>query len=101
MLLRHLYERELAQASYLVGCQATGEALVVDPNRDIEQYIALAKQRGTAHHLRSPKHIFMPISFQVRVNWRLVPAPGYISPTWVRPPGNTPMPPTMGAILLQ
>ena len=46
MLLRHLYERELAQASYLVGCQATGEALVVDPNRDIEQYIALAQQEG-------------------------------------------------------
>ena len=28
MLLRLLYEEKLAQASYFVGCQATGEALV-------------------------------------------------------------------------
>lgn len=46
MLLRHLYNRELAQASYLVGCAATGEALVVDPNRDTDQYLALAAREG-------------------------------------------------------
>lgn len=42
MLLRRFYDEGLAQASYLIGCQATGEALVVDPNRDIEQYVAAA-----------------------------------------------------------
>ena len=46
MLLRHIYNTQLAQASYLVGCSATGEALVVDPNRDIEQYIELAEREG-------------------------------------------------------
>lgn len=46
MLLRHLYNQQLAQASYLVGCAATGEALVVDPNRDIAQYLALAEREG-------------------------------------------------------
>lgn len=46
MLLRHIYHQPLAQASYLVGCAATGEALVVDPNRDIEQYLALAEREG-------------------------------------------------------
>ncbi len=46
MLLRHIYNQQLAQASYLVGCQARGEALVVDPNRDIEQYIELTEQEG-------------------------------------------------------
>lgn len=46
MLLRHIYNTQLAQASYLVGCAATGEALVVDPNRDIEQYIDLATREG-------------------------------------------------------
>jgi hydroxyacylglutathione hydrolase len=46
MLLRHLYNDVLAQASYLVGCVATGEALVVDPNRDIDQYVALAAREG-------------------------------------------------------
>ncbi len=46
MLLRRLYHDELAQASYLIGCQATGEALVVDPNRDIEQYVDAAAREG-------------------------------------------------------
>jgi hydroxyacylglutathione hydrolase len=46
MLLRHLYNNQLAQASYLVGCAATGEALVVDPNRGIDQYLALAEREG-------------------------------------------------------
>lgn len=44
MLLKRFYHEGLAQASYLVGCQATGEALVVDPNRDIEQYMEAAAQ---------------------------------------------------------
>ncbi|HEY0736182.1 MAG TPA: rhodanese-like domain-containing protein [Herpetosiphonaceae bacterium] len=46
MLLRHIYHQPLAQASYLVGCAATGEALVVDPNRDIDHYLALAAREG-------------------------------------------------------
>jgi len=43
MLLRRFYDTKLAQASYLVGCQATGEALIIDPNRDIEQYVAAVR----------------------------------------------------------
>ncbi len=43
MLLLRFYDDGLAQASYLIGCQTTGEALVVDPNRDVEQYIAAAE----------------------------------------------------------
>jgi len=46
VLIERLYHRGLAQASYLIGCQATGEALVVDPNRDIEQYLAAAARHG-------------------------------------------------------
>ena len=46
MLLRRLYDSSLAQASYLLGCQATGEALVIDPNRDIEQYERVAREEG-------------------------------------------------------
>lgn len=33
MGLRAIYGHGLAQASYLVGCPASGEALVVDPRR--------------------------------------------------------------------
>lgn len=46
MILKRFYEERLAQASYLVGCAATGEAIVVDPNRDLDQYIAAAKAEG-------------------------------------------------------
>ena len=46
MLLKHIYDPKLAQASYLIGCQATGEAVVVDPNRDVEQYLRLAEAEG-------------------------------------------------------
>jgi hydroxyacylglutathione hydrolase len=44
MLLKRFYDEKLAQASYLLGCSATGEALVVDPNRDVEQYLEAAKR---------------------------------------------------------
>ncbi len=43
MLLRRLYEDMLAQASYLIGCDVTHQAIVVDPNRDVDKYLAAAK----------------------------------------------------------
>ncbi len=46
MILKRIYNDKLAQASYLVGCGATGEALVVDANRDVEQYINGAAAEG-------------------------------------------------------
>src|SRR5262245_14364918 len=45
MLLERFYNDLLAQASYLVACQETKTAIVVDPNRDIDRYIEAA-----AHH---------------------------------------------------
>lgn len=44
MLLRYFYDEKLAHASYVVGCQKTGEAVVVDPMRDITAYEELAKK---------------------------------------------------------
>ncbi len=46
MLLKRFYDEDLAQASYLVGCAATGEALVVDANRDVDLYVAAADAEG-------------------------------------------------------
>ncbi|MCU0342841.1 MAG: rhodanese-like domain-containing protein [Ignavibacterium sp.] len=43
MFFKHIYETGLAQASYLVGCQATGEAIVIDPKRDIDTYLEIAE----------------------------------------------------------
>lgn len=44
MILKRFYDEKLAQASYLVGCAATGEALVIDPLRDVEGYIRTAEE---------------------------------------------------------
>ena len=46
MLLERLYDPTLAQATYLVGCERTGEALVVDPNRDLDRTVAAAAAAG-------------------------------------------------------
>ncbi|MGH7494711.1 MAG: MBL fold metallo-hydrolase [bacterium] len=46
MLFRMLYDDKLAQAAYLIGCQRTSEALVIDPERDVERYIDAAQREG-------------------------------------------------------
>lgn len=46
MLLRFFYDSGLAQASYLIGCQETGEALVIDPARDVTPYLAAAEDKA-------------------------------------------------------
>ncbi len=46
MLLRMVYDDRLAQAAYLIGCQKTGEAIVIDPERDIDRYTRLAEKEN-------------------------------------------------------
>ncbi|WP_291426873.1 rhodanese-like domain-containing protein [Deinococcus sp.] len=45
MFFKRFYDEDLAQASYMVGCQKTGECLVIDPVRDIQQYLAEAESQ--------------------------------------------------------
>ena len=42
MIVTRFFEPSIAQASYLIGCAAAGEAIVIDPNRDIAHYLAAA-----------------------------------------------------------
>lgn len=46
MFLKRFYHEGLAQASYLVGCQASGETAVIDANRNVSQYLEAAAQEG-------------------------------------------------------
>jgi hydroxyacylglutathione hydrolase len=46
MLLKYFYDEGLAQASYMVGCQASQEAFIIDPARDILPYIEAATKEG-------------------------------------------------------
>ena len=57
MYFKQLFEEKLAQYSYLVGCQATGEAIIIDPMRDIDQYFELAAREGLRLIAAADTHI--------------------------------------------
>jgi hydroxyacylglutathione hydrolase len=43
MIFRRFYDEALAQASFLIGCERSSEAIVVDPNMDTETYLRAAR----------------------------------------------------------
>ena len=57
MLLKYFYDSKLAHASYLVSCQKTNEAVIVDPGRDIEQYLEMADREGVTITAIAETHI--------------------------------------------
>lgn len=57
MLLKYFYDSALAHASYLVGCQRTGEAIVIDPGRSIDQYLEAAAREGLKITAATETHI--------------------------------------------
>lgn len=57
MFFKQFYDTDLAQGSYMIGCQATGEAAVIDPRRDIEVYLAEAAAKGLRITAVSETHI--------------------------------------------
>lgn len=46
MFFKHVYDDSLAQGSYVIGCQATREAIVIDAKRDIDTYLAIAAKNN-------------------------------------------------------
>jgi len=61
MLLKYFYDKALAHASYMVGCQKTGEAILVDPDRNIDHYLKAASGAGMA----------IVGSVETHIHWRL------------------------------
>ena len=57
MLFRQYFDPKLAQYAYLVGCQQTKEALIIDPLRDIDQYVEAAEQEGLTITAVAETHI--------------------------------------------
>ncbi len=57
MFFRLIYDESLAQAAYLVGCQATGEAIVFDPERDVDRYIKIAEEHDLTIVASAETHI--------------------------------------------
>jgi glyoxylase-like metal-dependent hydrolase (beta-lactamase superfamily II) len=54
MILEQYYLGCLAHASYLIGDTNTGTAVVVDPQRDVDQYLEDAARQGLAI-----RHVFL------------------------------------------
>jgi len=46
MYFQHVYDKSLAQASYFIGCQRAGVAIVIDPKRDVDTYLEIARQNN-------------------------------------------------------
>ena len=57
MLLERIYDEDLSQAGYFIGCQAQKEALVVDPRREIQVYLDLAAHHGMTITAVAETHI--------------------------------------------
>lgn len=54
MIFKQFYLPCLAHASYVIGDEATGTAAVVDPQRDVDRYLAFAVE-----HKLQIKHVFL------------------------------------------
>ncbi len=54
MIFKQFYLQCLAHASYIIGDEQTATAVVVDPQRDIDQYISFAGE-----HSLTIKHVFL------------------------------------------
>ncbi len=57
MIVARFFEPALAQASYLIGCAQSGEALVIDPTRDIAPYLATAAREKLTIRYVTETHI--------------------------------------------
>ncbi|MEL7832365.1 MBL fold metallo-hydrolase [Fodinibius sp. Rm-B-1B1-1] len=57
MYFEQIFEEKLAQYSYLIGCQETGEAIIIDPMRDIDRYKKRAEKEGLKIVAAAETHI--------------------------------------------
>lgn len=48
MYFKQFFDEKLAQYAYLIGCQANGTAVIIDPMRDIDQYLDHAANQNLA-----------------------------------------------------
>ncbi|PER17318.1 Zn-dependent hydrolase [Bacillus cereus] len=79
MLLKYFYDEKLAHASYLIGCQKEGVAIVIDPGRYIEQYIEFAKKEGMEVIAAAETHIHADFLSGSRELFHLYNASLYVS----------------------
>jgi hydroxyacylglutathione hydrolase len=57
MYFKQIFDEKLAQYSYIIGCQKNGEAMVIDPMRDIDTYIQIAAKENLKIVAAADTHI--------------------------------------------
>lgn len=57
MYFKQFFDEKLAQYAYLIGCQANGTAVILDPMRDIDQYIEAASEEDLTIVAAADTHI--------------------------------------------
>lgn len=56
-MFKRYFDEGLAQASFLIACDRTREAAIVDPRRDIETYVSAARQHGLRLRFAIETHV--------------------------------------------
>lgn len=95
MFLKQIFDPHLAQYAYLIGCQKTGESIIIDPERDIDRYREIAAANdlritaiaethihadfltGTREFLASGDEVFAYLSRMGGENWQYEWADGH------------------------
>lgn len=79
MFFKQFYDEKLAQTSYMVACQKTNEALIIDPMRVLDEYEEVAKAEGFTITQATETHIHADFASGLRDVARKFGATLYVS----------------------
>lgn len=79
MFFKQFYDEKLAQTSYMVACQKTNEALIIDPMRVLDEYEEVAKAEGFTITQATETHIHADFASGLRDAARKFGATLYVS----------------------
>lgn len=79
MFFQQFYDQKLAQTSYMVGCQKTNEAIIIDPKRVLDEYEEVAKREGFTITHATETHIHADFASGLRDSARRFGATLFVS----------------------
>lgn len=86
MFFKQFYDQKLAQTSYMVACQQTKEAIIIDPKRVLDEYAEVAEAEGFNITQATETHIHADFASGLRNAARRFNAKLYVSdaggPDW-------------------
>lgn len=79
MYFKSFFDKPLAQMAYLIGCQQTGEAIIIDPLRELDEYVKAAEDEGLRITHAAETHIHADFASGLRDVHRKLGARLYVS----------------------